>query len=71
MKRYLVFSGEAIQPLGGWCDFQGDTDEYEQAVQWTDSRITRTEDTWGHVVDTETGKIVYRVGYTLDGEVIP
>ncbi len=71
MKRYLVFSGDAFQPLGGWNDFQRNESDYQEAVRWADSRIEKKEDHWAHVVDIESGRIVYRVGYTLDGEVIP
>lgn len=50
MKRYLVFSFDQYYPCGGWNDFKGSFDTYEEAYAF--KGMTQ-------VVDSATGKVLY------------
>ncbi len=57
MKRFIVFCGWKYYPGGGWQDFEGIYDSYEEAKKGADS----AEIDWGgwvHIVDTEKKEIV-------------
>ena len=52
MKRYLLFGGDCYYPAGGWDDFMGAFDTFEEARQHAGDHPAD----WQHVVDTETMK---------------
>ena len=56
-KRYLVFAGDVWE--GGWLDVQSTHDDLVEARNARDQEITDAD--WAHVVDLETGEIVYPV----------
>lgn len=53
MKRYLLFGGYQYYPNGGWEDFLGDYDEYNDIPEGICSGKE-----WFHVVDTHSYKII-------------
>ena len=65
MKRYLVFRGSVYYPRGGWEDFAGWADTFEEAEtlikslrqDWEKDEPGRFD--WYHVVDTTLWKIVW------------
>jgi hypothetical protein len=50
-KRFLAFAGDQYYPDGGWRDFRGSSDNFEEAVKLIKGRD------WGHVVDGFTGEV--------------
>ena len=57
MNKYLVFSGDAHHPWGGWDDFFCHKNSKSEAINEGESAM---EDgcEWYHVVDSETGQMV-------------
>ena len=51
LKRFLLFAGDTYYPCGGWHDFIGSYDSYEEAAANGD--IDRND--WWHVIDHKTG----------------
>jgi hypothetical protein len=47
MKRFLVFYGDQYYPAGGWGDFKGEFDTFEEAVKFL---VGKSFD-WKEVVD--------------------
>ena len=63
MKRYLLFAGERLEPLGGWSDFMSDHDDREEALAVAREYFKKQKRVWCHVVDTAgAGKIILRAG---------
>jgi hypothetical protein len=66
MRRYLLFAGHGYDQAGGWHDLVGDFDTIEEA----DARVAlgggwwgrNCRYGWGHIVDTEVGKVVRETG---------
>lgn len=56
MKRFLVFGFLPYEAGGGWADYFGDYDTYEEAIADNPSKSSR--DWVRQVVDTETKKDV-------------
>lgn len=52
MKRYLLFTGIKFYPCGGMCDFAGDYDTKEEAMQVFEREPGMTGYQWAHVYDT-------------------
>ena len=50
MKRYLLFSGLAYYPGGGWRDYRGSFDTIPDA----EIVALKRDDDWYHIVDTTT-----------------
>ena len=59
MKRFLVFAGNNYYPGGGWTDFRKDADTIEAARELAEVRGVYGTSDWVHVVDTQTGEIVW------------
>lgn len=60
MRRYLLFAGDNYYPLGGWCDFRGSFETPEQAKEaLLPGDHTYTGMGWAHIVDLESGKVVW------------
>lgn len=60
MKRFLLFTGYAYYPGGGWEDFSGTFDTLEGA-QMEATRLFREKvGDWAHVIDTVTTAEVWR-----------
>lgn len=63
MKRYLLFTGERLEPLGGWSDFKSDHDDREEALALAREYFKKWPRVWCQVVDTAgTGEIILRAG---------
>jgi len=68
MKKYLLFCGANFYASGGWRDFQNSFDSLEDAMMaekfWYASHDKAKEEPiasdWWHIVNGETGEIVYR-----------
>lgn len=60
MKQYLLFIGESFYPSGGWDDFVKDSDDLEELKDDLRKACLPTKwgGPWGHIVGTESKKIV-------------
>lgn len=70
MQRYLVFSGQRTQPLGGWLDFQADVYDLDLAIAEAE-RACAEPGSWAQVVDMgmlEAGVIVLLLERSAAGE---
>lgn len=58
INRYISFSGFDYSPFGGFNDFIGGFDAYEEAKNAVIShmKIYGIDETFGHVVDLKTGE---------------
>ena len=59
MKRYILFAGAMYYPKGGWEDFEGEFDTYEEAreaVKKLPIKLAPEYD-WHQIVDTQTRMI--------------
>jgi len=54
MKRYLIFAFNMYYPSGGWNDFQGSRDTFEDALSFTKQQITNFD--YVQIVDSVTGE---------------
>ena len=52
MKRYWLFAGDFFYPIGGLLDFQGDFDDWQDAVE------SAQDKDWFHILDTKTNKVL-------------
>jgi len=62
MKKYLAFISEEYAAGGGWKDFYTDSDDLEYLKHILLEKVktaTYTGEFWYHIVDTETGQIVF------------
>jgi hypothetical protein len=55
LKRYLVFGHDAYYPCGGWSDFEGSTDDLDEAIAYCKSSRCDLTD----IIDITTGDYVY------------
>jgi len=55
MKRYLVFMGDTLYPVGGWEDYQTSFAAVENCFGYIAEHIQD----WWHIVDSNTGKIIH------------
>lgn len=58
MKQFLLFSGLDRYPSGGWEDFQGSFDSFQDAALLVANNNGVIHFDWWHVVDSTTGEIV-------------
>jgi len=59
MKKILLFAGYRYYPKGGWEDFKGDFDTYQEAlIEGEELLNDGLGKDWYHVVDTENGNIL-------------
>ena len=60
MRRYLAFAGDTYYPSGGWGDYMGDADTFDDAKAVVDERRQRVPygTDWAHVVDSVAGEEV-------------
>jgi hypothetical protein len=66
MNRYLVFSGSAYYPNGGWEDYDGSFDTVAAAqANVAAAGATGEGPSWAHIVDLTTGDIV--ASWSQDG----
>ena len=62
--RFLVFCGYDYYPKGGWNDFYGETDRYEEAVRLAlsaydpEAAPIQKKFSWWQIVDTLKNKII-------------
>jgi hypothetical protein len=49
MKRFLVFSGEYYESMGGWGDFSASFSDKDEAIQYAKGLAGISY--WAHVVD--------------------
>lgn len=59
MKRYLLFLYYGTDIQGGWNDYQESFDTPEQAMNHFADYVAGDIYYYGHIVDMETGKIVF------------
>lgn len=72
MKRFLLFSGDAYYPKGGFWDCNLSFDTVQEAVSFATTKNNDYFDQdWYHVVDTKTMKVVANGGESCYGEGIP
>lgn len=58
MRRYVLFAGSTYYPKGGWKDRQLDALDPTFLRYWYNSNRASNGWDWGHILDTQTGKIV-------------
>lgn len=58
--RYLLFTGAGFYPGGGWGDFAGAFETWEDAVLSIDMRDLDAQPDWIHIVDIKTLTIVLK-----------
>lgn len=56
LKRYLLFAGQAWQAGGGWNDYQGSFETYQEACD------AIGDCDWFHIVDIYTGEETHEEG---------
>lgn len=67
MRRYLLFGGADYYPLGGWNDFVGSYNTYEEAYEH--KKLGRSQGyEWTHIVDTNIGEMVQNPPENQDNE---
>jgi hypothetical protein len=53
MKRYALFAGDTYYPSGGWYDFRGSFDSFEEALA-----ASKEQDyDWYHIVNLNFGRL--------------
>ena len=65
MNRYLLFSGSAYYPSGGWGDFTEASNDLNALLLRADNLIVDDRD-WYQVVDIQTMQLVRAKGFTVD-----
>ena len=65
MKQFLVFAMDTCYPCGGWYDFVGAYDTLDEACQ----ALRATSWDFGHVVNTKTMTISYKLTTVLTKEI--
>ncbi len=53
MKPFILFAGSAYYPSGGWRDYKGGFDSFEEAIK----EVTLINCDWWHIVDTSTKSV--------------
>ena len=64
MKRYLVFAGDTCYPAGGWGDFVGTFDLFDEA----NAVLAKNEEKgrWAHIVDLAYLEIAHQAEWAPD-----
>lgn len=57
IKRYLIFSGDAYYPSGGWEDFDTSFDDLDEVANYI-KKFKGEHFKWCHVYDTNTNTYV-------------
>lgn len=68
LGNYLLFYGSRFYPGGGWHDFKGSFGEIPEAVSFLESCNLDKNNSWWHIVDSSTDKIIAGEYITLWGE---
>lgn len=65
LARYLLFAGHNFYPAGGWSDFHGEfstvksaTAHYLQHIEEICDKANGYLDSWGHIYDRESKKLI-------------
>ena len=54
LNRYLLFCGDNYYPTGGWGDFQGSYETYDEAM----AALPTLSFDWHQIVDVTDGEVV-------------
>ena len=57
--NFIIFAGDTYYPDGGWNDFYSFADTKNEAHKIYEEILKKREDNWSHVLDFNSGKIIY------------
>ena len=66
IKKFLLFCGAHLTPIGGWDDCEGVFQTVKEALEYLKNSIELDEKEWYHIIDLHTLEKVVNVQRKMD-----